>query len=164
MRASVKYLNYNERLGRVGCLAKDAAAFCALPFVFFLAAGIGLGGSKERAWQEGMLLNPEKNAYFLSVEKTEQITASSYQRGNTAVGSDSPVVIVREHFVVESADGVYLVERARFVSSPPPRLFIAMQVKFCLEKNKLYILDRDGKEVEMRVLKVSRKGSLAAGR
>jgi len=160
MRAPLKYSAHN---GCCGAFAGPVKASCALPLVFILAAGVGLGGSKERAWQEGMLLNPEKNAYFLGVEKTEEITATSYQRGNTASGSDSPVVSVREHFVVEASDAVYLVERARFVSAPPSRLFITMQVKFFVEKNKFYILDRDGKELDMKVLKVSRKGSLAAG-
>jgi hypothetical protein len=135
----------------------------AMGLVFILAAIIGLGGSKERAWQEGMLLNPEKNAYFLSVAKTEEVSASTFQRGTTTSGSDSPVVSIREHFVVDAPDAAYLVERTRFVSAPPSRLFITMQVKFFVEKNKVYIQDRDGKELEMKLLKQSRKGSLAVG-
>ena len=45
-----------------------------LGLVLSLAAAIGQGSwgaSKERAWQQGMLLNPENNAYFKSVLKTE---------------------------------------------------------------------------------------------
>ncbi len=135
----------------------------ALGLVFVLAATIGLGGSKERAWQEGMLLNPENNAYFLSVARSEENGPGAFARGTATGLPENALISVKEHFVVDAPDAAYLVERTRLSTSPATRLFITMQVKFFVEKSKVYVLDRDGKEVELKLLKQSRKGSLAAG-
>jgi hypothetical protein len=137
-----------------------------LGLVLTLAAAIGqgsFGADKERAWQQGMLLNPENNAYFKSVGRVETLGAGAFH----AAGSTDPDarhdVSVQENYVVDAGDSAYLVERTRLNSAPAAKLYITMQVKFFVEKKKLYMVDRDGHEVEMKIVKQAPKGNLAVG-
>jgi hypothetical protein len=135
-----------------------------------LAAVIGQAGSpsKERAWQEGMLLNPENNAYFLSVPRMETnasplqpITAAAL-RGEQPVASTA-ITSTKDSYVLDAGDAAYLVERVRLTSSKPANVYITMQVKFFVEKKKLYMIDREGREVELHIVKQARKDSAASG-
>jgi hypothetical protein len=134
-----------------------------LVLVLALTAAIGQGGSKERAWQEGMLLNPEQNAYFKGVEKTETLGGGAFRAASDRDISTGPGLSVRDHYVLDGGDSAYLLERVHLSSSPNAKVFITMQVKFFVDKSKLYMLDRDGKEVEMKIVKQARKGGLVAG-
>lgn len=137
-----------------------------LGLVLSLAAAIGQGSwgaSKERAWQQGMLLNPENNAYFKSVAKTE----GSGPAGFHAAGSTDPDAkhdtSVQDNYVLDAGDSAYLVQRVRLSSSEAAKVYITMQVKFFVDKKKLYMVDRDGKEVEMRIVKQAPKTAPAVG-
>ena len=138
-----------------------------LGLVLALAAAIGQGSawgaSKERAWQQGMLLNPENNAYFKSVGRTEGAGAVGFHAAGTTDPDAKHDVTVQDHYVVDAGDATYLVERVRLGSSEAAKVYITMQVKFFVEKKKLYIVDRDGKEVETRIVKQAPKGSAEVG-
>ena len=137
-----------------------------LGLVLALAAAIGQGswgGSKERAWQQGMLLNPENNTYFKSVAKSESDGASAFH----SAGSTDPFakhdLSVQDNYVLDAGDAAYLVERIRLSSSKAANVYITMQVKFFVEKKKLYMVDRDGKEFETQIVKQVPKGSVVTG-
>lgn len=137
-----------------------------LGLVLTLAAAIGQGSfaaDKERPWQQGMLLNPENNAYFKSVGRTQGGGLSGFQ----ATGSTDPFakhdLTVQDNYVVDAGDSAYLVQRIRLSSAEAAKVFITMQVKFFVEKKKLYMVDREGHEVETKIVKQAPKGSLAVG-
>jgi hypothetical protein len=136
-----------------------------LGFVLAALGAICQGGSpaKERAWQEGMLLNPENNAYFRSVEKSvsSQLSTTMFQNANGQGDVAKTPVSVKDNYVLNAGDSAYLLERARLSTSPAANIFITMQVKFFVEKDKLYIVDRDGKEVVTKIVKQSRKEAVA---
>ena len=137
-----------------------------LGLVLALAAAIGQGSwgaSKERAWQQGMLLNPENNAYFKSVEKTESTGPAGFHATGSTDPSAKHDVSIQDNYVVDAGDSAYLVQRVRLTSSEAPKVYITMQVKFFVEKKKLYMVDRDGHEVETKIIKQAPKGSIAVG-
>jgi hypothetical protein len=137
-----------------------------LGLVLTLAAAIGQGSwgaDKERAWQQGMLLNPENNAYFKSVDKTEGLGATGFHATGTTDPDAKHDISVQDNYVVDAGDAAYLVQRIRLSSSSAAKVFITMQVKFFVEKKKLYMVDKDGKEVETKIVKQASKGSLATG-
>jgi hypothetical protein len=137
-----------------------------LGLVLTLAAAIGQGSwgaDKERAWQQGMLLNPENNAYFKSVGKTETTGVVGFHAAGSTDPDAKHDLSVQDNYVVDAGDATYLVERVRLSSAAAAKVYITMQVKFFVEKKKLYMVDRDGHEVETRIVKQAPKASLATG-
>jgi hypothetical protein len=137
-----------------------------LGLVLSLAAAIGQGSwgaSKERAWQQGMLLNPENNAYFKSVGKTEGTGPAGFHAAGTSDPDAKHDVSVQDNYVVDAGDSAYLVQRIRLSSADAAKVYITMQVKFFVEKKKLFLVDRDGHEVETKIVKQAPKGSIAVG-
>ena len=137
-----------------------------LGLVLTLAAAIGQGSwgaDKERAWQQGMLLNPENNAYFKSVSRTEGTGLSGFHAAGSTDPDAKHDLTVQDNYVLDAGDMAYLVERVRLNSAASAKVYITMQVKFFVEKKKLYMVDRDGKEVETKIVKQAPKGSLAVG-
>jgi hypothetical protein len=137
-----------------------------LGLVLTLAAAIGqgsFGADKERAWQQGMLLNPENNAYFKSVDKTEGLGEGGFHAAGTTDPDAKHDVSVQDNYVVDAGDAAYLVQRIRLSSSTPAKVYITMQVKFFVEKKKLFLVDKDGHQVETKIVKQSPKNSVATG-
>jgi hypothetical protein len=137
-----------------------------LGLVLTLAAAIGqgsFGADKERAWQQGMLLNPENNAYFKSVLRTEGMGPSGFHAAGSSDPDAKHEFAVQDNYVVDAGDSAYLVQRTRIATAEAAKVYITMQVKFFVEKKKLYLVDRDGHEVETKIVKQAPKGSLAVG-
>jgi hypothetical protein len=137
-----------------------------LGLVLTLAAAIGqgsFGADKERAWQQGMLLNPENNAYFKSVDRTEGLGEGGFHAAGTTDPDAKHDVSVQDNYVVDAGDAAYLVQRIRLSSATPAKVYITMQVKFFVEKKKLFLVDKDGHQVETKIVKQAPKGSVAAG-
>jgi hypothetical protein len=142
--------------------------------IFLLAAALCLGASKERAWQDGKVLNPTHNPYFsVSENKNNPAGASARSQSSDAgyeasVNSPTGPVFVRDSYVIESEETVYLVERIRLKNAPEGRVFVAMPVKIAVEKKKLRLLDDQGKEHTLSIVKQfekpSDKGPVLAGR
>jgi hypothetical protein len=137
-----------------------------LGLVLTLAAAIGqgsFGADKERAWQQGMLLNPENNAYFKSVDRTESLGEGGFHAAGTTDPDAKHDISVQDNYVVDAGDAAYLVQRIRLSSATPAKVYITMQVKFFVEKKKLFLVDKDGHRVETKIVKQAPKGSVAAG-
>jgi hypothetical protein len=137
-----------------------------LGLVLTLAAAIGqgsFGADKERAWQQGMLLNPENNAYFKSVDRTEGLGEGGFHAAGTTDPDAKHDISVQDNYVVDAGDAAYLVQRIRLSSATPAKVYITMQVKFFVEKKKLFLVDKDGHQVETKIVKQAPKGSVAAG-
>ena len=108
--------------------------------------------AKDRAWQDGSLLDSVSNKYFPSVERTTDEDKTPTSR--TFNGSQlTQAKTVQDHYVVESEEAVYLVERQRFKSAKPADLRPYRPVKFAIEKQKIWMLDEEGKQQEATILK-----------
>jgi len=110
-----------------------------------------------------MLLNPENNAYFKSVLKTEGTGPTGFHAAGSSDPDAKHDVSVQDNYVVDAGDSAYLVQRIRLSSADAAKVFITMQVKFFVEKKKLFLVDRDGREVETRIVKQAPKGSIPVG-
>jgi hypothetical protein len=135
----------------------------SLFLVVFTAICQAASPAKERNWQEGMLVNPENNAFFRSTEKTTNTSALRTGLSHSNIDAPQAPVSVKDNYVLNAGDVAYLVERPRMSTVRPANVFITMQVKFFVEKDKLYMVDRDGKEVVTKIVKQSRKEGPALG-
>jgi hypothetical protein len=125
-----------------------------LAAIIALTAAFGIAGHKEREWLDGTLLDPVYNKYFPDsrsgppgTDGTENFNGVPYQH-DFASGNPGTV----DYYVVESRNTVYLVERVRLGVSAPPPLKRYQQVKFAVEKDKIWLSD-GAKEYQGKVAK-----------
>ena len=107
--------------------------------------------AKDRLFQDGRLLDPDRNKYFLATDVSTDdklATGRVYTQGSVAHTDTTS-----DHYVVESAEFVYLVERVRFKSAKPAELHPNRPVKFAVEKQKIWLLDESGKLQGTTILK-----------
>jgi hypothetical protein len=125
-----------------------------------LTAAAMFGAEKQRDWQTGKVLDSERSRYFAGTVGTANTTGSAqangdygtYQ-GNTS-SSQTAIYRVFETFVIEGETTVYLAqERLRWRWSKAANLTVNGPVRFAIEKRNLYVIDEDGKEHEMEIVK-----------
>ena len=104
------------------------------------------------------MLNTEHNAYFgggqgrpadTNLSFADAMSLSEFNFTTLPTASNYAL----DHYVIESPTDVYLVERMRLKSSNPPPLVTNMPVKFAVSKNKLWLVDEDGKELQTNIAK-----------
>jgi hypothetical protein len=125
-----------------------------------LLPAIGISAEKPRNWQMGKVLDTERSRYFFGTVGTANTTGSiqvydgsgTYQ-GNTNT-SQRALYKVYETFLIESDTHAYLAqERLRWKWSKPANLTVNGPVKFAVDRRKLFVIDDDGKEHEMEIVK-----------
>ena len=132
--------------------------------IIALSATICLAAPKERAWQDGRLLDMRDNPYFTGKDfgsgTTSLMPAQSYNNDYMVSQNSGTSKVVYDHYVIESRTTAYLVEQGRLKDYPGAHVTVRRALKFAVEKNKLWMIDEDGKEVETKVLKqVERPGT-----
>lgn len=134
--------------------------------LILLAAATGFAASKERAWQNGHLLDRNNNKYLTPVRQAQDITAPAPAIGglfdSSANHSTTPTVY--DDYVIEGSDAVYEAEIGHLPSAKTARLSPLGPVKFAVDKNKLWLVDNDGKEYEARILRLVRKQDVVAAK
>jgi len=125
---------------------------------FVMAVTLPLSGAKQRDWQTGKILDSQRQRYFAgtvgsgSTNGTVDEGSGTY-RGQTN-SSSTAVYRVFETFVIEGDKYVYLAqERLRWRWSKAANVTINGPVKYPAEKRRLYIIDEDGKEHEMEIVR-----------
>jgi len=121
---------------------------------------LGMSAEKPRNWQTGKVLDAERSRYFAGTVGSSNTTGnvdvtgdSGTYRGQTS-GSQTAVYRVYETFVIEGDQYVYLAqERLRWRWSKAANLTVNGPVKYAVEKRKLFVVDEDGKEHEMEIIK-----------
>jgi len=130
-----------------------------------------LGAEKSRDWQKGTVLDSQRSRYFAGMVGTANTTGTvqanggygTYQ-GNTA-SSQRAVYRVYETFVIEGETLAHLAqERLRWRWSKPANLTVNAPVKFAVEKRKLYVIDEDGKEHQMEIIKKVLRANLTGSK
>jgi len=145
-----------RRMGATGRLQKVICpALLAVVSAQCLAAG-----EKSRNWQMGKVLDSERSRHFAGSIGSGSSTGSAQTYGTygTYQGStntsQTAIYRVYETFLIESETHVYMAQqRLRWRWSKPANLTVNGPVKFAVEKRKLYVIDDDGKQHEMEVIK-----------
>jgi hypothetical protein len=126
--------------------------------VFF--ANLAFSGEQSRRWQTGKVLDTERSRYFAGTVGTANTTANAQTYGSygTYQGqtNTSQTALYRTYqtVLIEGETYAYLAqERLRWWWSKPANLTVNGPVKFAVEKRKLFVIDEDGKEHEMEIIK-----------
>ena len=131
---------------------------CAAVLVVLLP--MALSAEKVRNWQTGKVLDTERSSYFAGTVGGGNATGTAQSNGNygTYQGqintSQEAVYSVYQTFAIEGGTHAYVAqERLRWKWSKPANLTVNAPVKFAVEKRKLFVIDDDGKEHEMEIIK-----------
>ena len=133
----------------------------------FLTVALGLflvheaaGAEKVRDWQTGKVLDSERSRYFAGTVGSANTTGTAQANGNYGTyqgntnSSQTAVYRVFETFLIEGDTYAYLAqERLRWRWSKAANLTVNGPVKYAVEKRKLFVIDEDGKEHEMEIVK-----------
>lgn len=127
----------------------------------FLLTTVSLGAKqKEHDWQQGKLLSTDEDRYFAGTISSANTAGTVDESGGygtysgQTTGSQTAVYKVYQTYVIESESYVYVAkERLRWKWSKPAKLTINAPMRFAVEKDKMVILDEDGKVHETRITK-----------
>jgi hypothetical protein len=125
-----------------------------------LLANAAAGAEKQRDWQTGKVLDSERSRYFAGTVGSANTTGTAQANGNYGTyqgqtkSSQTAVYRTYETFLIEGESYAYLAqERLRWRWSKPANLTVNGPVKFAVEKRKLFVIDEDGKEHDMEIIK-----------
>lgn len=131
-----------------------------LLILFSILATSSPAAEKQRDWRSGRVLDTQRNRYFVgSIGDADTVgTASTSGDSGTYRGhtnsSETAIYRVYETFLIEGDDHAYLAqERLRWRWSKPANLTVNGPVKFAVQGRKLFVIDEDGKEHEMEILR-----------
>jgi hypothetical protein len=132
-------------------------------FLISVLAAVAFGAAKLRDWQTGKVLDTQRQRYFAgtvgSGNSNGTVSDSGTYSGQTN-SSSRAVYRVFENFVIEGDQYVYLAqERLRWRWSKAANVTVNGPVKYAVEKRKLFVMDEDGKEHEMEIIKKTAKVS-----
>ena len=140
-------------------------AVCVLAFV----VSAGSAAQKQRAWATGKVLDSQRQRYFAGTVGNG--STSGTVNGDTGAfhgqtdDSSTAVYRVVEDFVIEGDEYVYLAqEHLRWRWSKAANVTVNGPVKYAVEKRKLYVMDEDGKEHEMEIVKKTLRVTDQTGR
>jgi hypothetical protein len=126
---------------------------CAL---LLLASIAVFGAAKQRDWQDGKVLDSQRSRYFAgTIGNTSSAgTVGDGTYSGTSNGTQTAVYRVFETFVIEGEKYVYLAqERLRWRWSKAANVTVNGPIKYAVEKRNLFVIDEDGKEHEMEIVK-----------
>lgn len=117
-----------------------------------------------RNWQSGTLSGMEQEKIKEGSTHHSTTDGSVKDKGNKADFSKTTTTTTSDNYetyqiyTVETDKRVYVAkEHLLFPWSKPANVTVGEAVKFASEKNKMYILDDDGKEHKATIVKVSMK-------
>jgi hypothetical protein len=118
------------------------------------------GREKTRHWQTGKVLDSQRSRYFAGTvgDATSTGRVDTYSGGGTYQGhtstSQTAVYRVYETFLIEGETHAYLAqERLLWRWSKPANLTINGPVRFAVEGRKLFVIDDDGREHQMEIVR-----------
>lgn len=132
-----------------------------------LVAWAGLAQQKKaRDWQSGRLLSMEKSRELESTTTTtntegkvkNNTKGDKYSEQSTA--TETPNYDNYVTYAVEAGEFTYTAKQhLLFPWSKPANVAVGGQLKYAVEKDKLYLLDDDGKESSAKIMKKAVKGT-----
>jgi hypothetical protein len=136
----------------------DIARKLSIPlFSLLLVCTVANAADKTRDWQTGTVLDSNRSRYFAgtigNANTNGTVNDNGNYNGNTSA-SETAIYRVYQNFVIEGDQFVYLAqEHIKWRWSKPADLTVNGKVKFAVEKRKLYVIDDEGKEHEMEIVK-----------
>jgi hypothetical protein len=135
-------------------------SIAAVLTVLSLGATNGRAAEKHHDWQTGKVLDSERSRYFAGTVGSGNTSGNAQVYGNSGTyqghtnTTETAVYRVFQTFLVEGETHAYLAqERLHWRWSKPANLTVNAPVKFAVEKRKLFVIDDDGKEHEMEIIK-----------
>ena len=120
---------------------------------------------KQRDWQTGVLHDVSRSRYFAGTIGNSNSSGNfgnSTYTGNTN-SSENAVYRVYQNYEIEGDQYVYLAEEhIRWRWSKGADVAVNEKVKFAVEKRNLYVIDDEGKEHKMEIVKRILKDSAPA--
>ena len=154
----VKFVVFGDSFGVELMKPKIHIAACVLVLIALGA----FGAAKAREWQSGTLLETEKQQVPQGSTKTSNTEGTAKQKGNKVDYSQTTTSTTNEDYdtfqvyTIQGDTKTYIArERLLFPWSKPASVAVGEKVKYAVEKNKLYLLDDDGKEHKAGISKVS---------
>lgn len=111
---------------------------------------------KNRDWQTGKVLDSQRNRYFAGTVGDANTTIPNEATGlpTSTYSSQTAVYRTYETFLIEGDKYAYVAqERLHWKWSKPANLTVNGPVKYAVEKQTLFVVDEDGKEHEMEIVK-----------
>jgi hypothetical protein len=137
--------------------------FVCLSVAVVLVSALTLAATRN--WQSGTLTATEQEKVKESSTKTSNTEGSAKDKGNKAEFSKDTTTTTTDNYetyqiyTIETDKRVYVArEHLLFPWSKSANMTVGETVKFVPEKNKVYMLDDDGKEHKAKIVKVSMKG------
>ena len=138
-----------------------------ISLLVMLIACAGLAQQKKaRDWQSGRLLSMEKSRELESTTTTTNTEGKvkSNNKGDKYSGqstsTETPNYDDYVSYSVEAGEFTYTAKQhLLFPWSKPANVAVGGQLKYAAEKDKLYLLDDDGKESSAKIVKKAVKGT-----
>ena len=113
-------------------------------------------------WQSGLLLETEKQQVPTGSTKTTNRDGTAKHKNNGTDYSETTTSTTTDDYdtfqvyTIQGDNKTYVArERLMFPWSKPASVTVGEKVKYAVEKNKLYLLDEDGKQHKAGIAKVS---------
>jgi hypothetical protein len=135
---------------------KFARILYASFLVVLIQQGTAADKIKNRDWQTGKVLDSQRNRYFAGTVGDANTTIPNEATGlpKTTYSSQTAVYRTYETFLIEGDKYAYVAqERLHWKWSKPANLTVNGPVKYAVEKQTLFVIDEDGKEHEMEIVK-----------
>jgi hypothetical protein len=127
----------------------------AFAFLLFLTATL-LPAEKQRDWQTGTLRDSSRSRYFagsVGHANTNGNIGDSTYTGNTN-SSETAIYRVYQNYEIEGDQYVYLAqEHIKWRWSKSADVAVNEKVKYAVEKRTLIVIDDEGKEHKMEIVK-----------
>ena len=138
-------------------MRKLAVSACLL-----LALSLSAVAQNGRDWQSGMLMETEQQKVKTGTIHTANTDGSAKDNGNKTNYSQNTTVTSTDDYdtfqvyTVQGPHKTYIArEQLLFPWSKPANVTVGEHVKYVVEKNKLILLDDDGKQHKASITKVS---------
>ena len=130
--------------------------------LLLIAAATTAVAANARNWQQGTLTETEQSKVKEGSTKNSNTDGTAKNRGNKTDYSQNTTTTTTDNYetyqtyTIQGEHKTYVArEHLLFPWSKPANVTVGEPVKFAVEKNKLYLLDEDGKEHKATVAKVS---------
>lgn len=138
-------------------MRKSWACFCAV-----LVLALCAFAATSREWQSGTLAETEKIQVPTGSIKTSNTDGTFKDKGNKTKYSGTTTTTTSDDYdtyqvyTIHGANKTYIArEKLLFPWSKPANITVGESMKYVVDKNKLIILDDDGKEHKAGITKVS---------
>lgn len=134
--------------------------YLVIAFVLAFLTSFMWSGEKERDWQTGKVLDTEASREFVGTVGDVTTKGEARASGNRATyqgkssTSETAVYRVYNTVIIEGKTHGYVArQQKRFRWSKVANLTVNGPVKFAVEKRNLYLIDDDGKEHKLEIVK-----------